>query len=315
MPTVSIILPTYNRTRLLRHAIDSVFAQTFTDWDLIIADDGSNEETRAYLRALESVRVRILWLEHSGNPSRVRNAALSVAGGKYVAFLDSDDVWAPAKLATQLIAIDTNERCRWSYTACDRIDADGRPLPAALLVAVAPRSGWIFEPLLALEVSVAMPTLLAERSLIADLGGFDEQQLYGEFHDLCLRLALRSEVVALTDVLCSVRAHDEHYSADRMAAHRSWMRLYEKFLGLAPTDAGRTCCEWMRACAALNLAALQGANHDVRAMLRTLRAGKVLSWRRPRLWYRWLLAVLRPFVPSSWAAARLRLLQGRGAAA
>jgi glycosyltransferase involved in cell wall biosynthesis len=311
--TVSIILPTYNRTRFLRHAVESVFAQTLTDWELIVADDGSDEETKAYLRALERPNVRVVWLAHCGNPSRVRNAALNVAAGKYVAFLDSDDVWAPTKLAAQVGALDSNERHRWSYTACNRIDADGSVLPKRLTVAPTPRSGWIFESLLALDVSAAMPTVVAKRSLLEEIGGFDEEQQYGEFHDLCLRLALRSEVIAIADELCSVRAHDEQYSADRIEAKRAWMRLYEKFGLLAPSGAARACCERMRARIALELAALQGANQDIRSVLQTLNAGKVLSWRRPGFWYPWSIAVLRPFVPATWRAARLRLLRGRRA--
>ena len=255
MPAVSVVLPTFNRTEFLRHSVESVFAQTFTDWELIVADDGSGEGTRVYLRSLESPRVRLLFLAHSGNPSRVRNEALRVAGGKYVAFLDSDDLWAPTKLERQIAALAASEGSRWSYSACDRIDAEGRPLPAALQVIPAPRSGWIFDSLLALEVSVAMPALVAERALIEEVGGFDEELPYGEFHDLCLRLALRSEALALADSLCSVRAHDMHYSADRAAAHRAWMRLYEKFYALAPTAEGRACCERMRARFAMSLEA------------------------------------------------------------
>lgn len=312
MPTVSIILPTYNRTRFLVPAVKSVFAQTFDDWELIVADDGSNVETKAFLRTLDSRRVHILWLEHSGNPSRVRNAALGVASGRYVAFLDSDDLWVPRKLAAQVGAIGSSGRYRWSYTACDRVDADTRPLPAGSLATVAPRSGWIFEPLLALEVAVAMPTVVAERSLVEEVGRFDEEQRYGEFHDLSLRLALCSEVIALPDVLCSVRAHDEHYSADRVAAHRAWMRLYEKFSTLAPTAAGRASCERMRVRVALDLASLLAAKHDVRGVLRTLRAGRV--WRHSSFWYRSALALLKPFVPDSWVA-RFRSLRSRGATA
>jgi glycosyltransferase involved in cell wall biosynthesis len=315
MPTVSIILPTYNRTRWLKLAVDSVFAQTFTDWELIVADDGSSEETQAYVRGLESRKIKVLWLPHSGNPSRTRNAALNAASGKYVAFLDSDDVWSPRKLEQQLVALQASSRCRWSYTACDRIDADGQLLPPALQPATPVRGGWIFEQLLALEVSVAMPTLVAERAEIAEAGGFDEEQLYGEFHDLCLRLSMRSEVIAIPQVLCSVRAHDEHYSADRAAAHLSWMRLYEKFCRLAPTASARACSARMGAGAALSLAALQGAERDVRSVWRTLHAGKVLSWRQPLLWHRWAVALLRPFVPWSSRTKRDRALPGRGAPA
>jgi glycosyltransferase involved in cell wall biosynthesis len=281
----------------LKLAVDSVFAQTFADWELIVADDGSNEETRDYLRQLDFPRVKILWLVHSGNPSRTRNAALGAASGRYVAFLDSDDAWWPRKLEQQLAALRASSHCRWSYTACDRIDADGNPLPPAFQPKTAVRSGWIFEPLLALEVSVAMPTLIAERSEIDAVGAFDEQQLYGEFHDLCLRLALRSEAVAVAEVLCSIRAHDEHYSADRAAAHRAWMRLYEKFNRLAPTASARARSAQMRAHAALSLAALQSAERDVRIVWRTLRECNALSWREPRLWHRCAVALLRPLVP------------------
>src|ERR1700732_1465702 len=102
-PVVSIILPTFNRLKYLRPAIDSVFAQTLADWELLIADDGSDEETRAYLEHLGGLpRVKLIWLAHSGNPSAVRNAALREARGDYIAFLDSDDVWLPSKLERQV---------------------------------------------------------------------------------------------------------------------------------------------------------------------------------------------------------------------
>jgi hypothetical protein len=178
----------------------------------------------------------------------------------------------------------------------------------------ATRGGWIFEPLLALEVTAAMPTLLVERSLLEEIGGFDEAQPYGEFHDLCLRLALRAEAVALPEALCSIRAHDQHYSADRAAAHRAWMRLYEKFRALAPTAAARDCCDRMRARAALDLAALQGAEQDFASVWGTLRAGRVWSWRRPSFWYGYSLALLRPFVPPSLRSTRVRSPRGRGVA-
>ena len=69
---------------------------------MIIADDGSSEETRVYLRSITVPRVRTIWLEHCGNPSRVRNAAIEAASGRYLAFLDSDDIWAPSKLEKQI---------------------------------------------------------------------------------------------------------------------------------------------------------------------------------------------------------------------
>jgi len=124
-PTVSIILPTFNRLKYLRPAVESVFSQTFQDWELILADDGSDDGTRAYLRTLsESSRIKLILLPHTGNPGRVRNAALREAKGDYIAFLDSDDLWLPPKLETQIKALRDSPR-RWSYTAFDRIDEFG----------------------------------------------------------------------------------------------------------------------------------------------------------------------------------------------
>jgi glycosyltransferase involved in cell wall biosynthesis len=113
-PSISVILPTFNRMEFLRAAVESVLRQTDPDWELIIADDGSGEETKAYLRSLDDPRVRVLFLAHSGRPSVARNVAIRVARGTYLAFMDSDDIWAPTKLEAQLRAMRTTPSRRWS---------------------------------------------------------------------------------------------------------------------------------------------------------------------------------------------------------
>jgi len=310
MPTVSIILPTFDRPRFLRLAIESVYAQTYADWEMIIADDGSSEETRAYLRSVTVPRVRTIWLQHCGNPSRVRNAAIAAANGHYLAFLDSDDIWAPAKLEKQIAALRDRTERRWSYTACDRIDENGCSLVNERLRTLVLQEGWIFEPLLKLEISIAMPTVVAERDLVRELGGFDEDQRFGEFHDLCLRLAMKSEVTAIREPLCSVRAHGEHYSGDRIAAHTSWMRLYEKMAALAPSARLRSLCVRMRAETSLNLARLQNDKGDYRAVWATVRSALPFSWRDSRWWRGALKEVARPAVPRVLMSA-LRRRRGR----
>ena len=126
-PLVSIVLPTFGRLQYLRPTIDSIYRQTLQDWELVIADDGSDEETRAYLRTLESdSRVRPVWLAHSGIPAIVRNAALQAARGEYIAFIDSDDLWAPEKLARQVETLRARPTCGWSFTAVSHIDGFGR---------------------------------------------------------------------------------------------------------------------------------------------------------------------------------------------
>ena len=128
-PSVSIVLPTFDRLEYLRPALDSVFAQTWSNWDLVIADDGSGDELRSYLRGLEDrPRVKVVLLPHRGIPAAVRNAALREATGTHVAFLDSDDLWAPRKLELQMALLAARPECRWSYTAFRRVDRLGAPL-------------------------------------------------------------------------------------------------------------------------------------------------------------------------------------------
>src|SRR5689334_2783621 len=124
-PLVSVVIPTYNRLAFLREAVDSVLAQTFRDWELIIADDGSTDGTPEAMARLADPRVRVISLEHSGNPGRVRNAAIALARGRYVAFLDSDDWWEREKLSLQVEALRTRPSCLWSYTGIRRVDEYG----------------------------------------------------------------------------------------------------------------------------------------------------------------------------------------------
>jgi glycosyltransferase involved in cell wall biosynthesis len=295
-PTVSAIIPSYNRTQYLAASIASVVDQTYPDWELVIADDGSGAETRAYLRGLAHPNIRVIELPHCGNPARVRNAAIAAARGRYVAFQDSDDIWKPRKLELQIAALAAQNAARWTFADRDRVDSDGRPLEDARRAHPVLRDGWIFAPLLRLDFAAAMPTVMAERALLEEIGGFDEDLPFGEFHDLCLRLALASPAVAVREPLCSVRVHSEHYSADHAASLRSWIRLYEKYARLAPLAELRAHSARMRAMTAARLAAhhgRMGATHDALAVTRS---ALPFSWRYPQWWWRSMKTFARPAI-------------------
>lgn len=226
-PQVSIIVPAYNRVEYLRAAVDSVLAQTFHDWELIVADDGSGAAMISYLAELERMtQVKVLRLAHCGNPSVVRNAAFRAASGAYVAFLDSDDVWLPTKLERQLYLHQSCPERRWSYVAMERIHADGslmqgepvRPTP----------QGAIFEQLLTLTADVSMSAVMAEHTLLEQIGCFDESQPYFEEFDLFLRLSLHSEASVVTEPLVRIREHTQHYSANRAGVYEGRARLLDK---------------------------------------------------------------------------------------
>ncbi len=124
-PIVTVVMPTFNRLEYLRAAVASVYAQTFEDWELIVIDDGSDDETRRFLRSPPDPRMSVIFHSHTGVPAAIRNRGIARARGRYVAFLDSDDLWAAEKLQRQLALMESEPARRWSYTAVRRIDADG----------------------------------------------------------------------------------------------------------------------------------------------------------------------------------------------
>jgi glycosyltransferase involved in cell wall biosynthesis len=258
-PAVSIILPTFDRAALLREAVASVLAQTFDDWELIVVDDGSTDDTRACLeRELDDGRVRPLFLEHRGDLTRGRVEGLRVARGEWVAFLDSDDLWLPDKLALQLRRLADAPRCGWSHTGYRLIDAGGRFLPARASAAYHPYSGWILEPLLTFAATASIPTMLVRRALLDEIGGFDETLAIRSDYDLALRLAARSEACAVPEALTLVREHAGRTTARlrHAALFEENARVFEKAAASATSAAIRACCERQRA---VQLAAMAGA--------------------------------------------------------
>lgn len=115
--TVSIITPAYNAALLIFHAIESVQAQTYTDWEMLIVDDCSKDNTCAIVEgyALADPRIHLIRQFENGGPAKARNTALKAASGRYIAFLDSDDLWLPEKLERQL-AFMAEKNAAISYT-------------------------------------------------------------------------------------------------------------------------------------------------------------------------------------------------------
>ena len=236
---ISIIMPAFNRLAWLQAAIQSVFAQTLADWELIVADDGSDEPTKQYLRTLTADpahRVRVLFLVHSGNPPVARNVALSEAQGDYIAFLDSDDLWLPRKLEMQIASLGNHPAREWAYTRSVLVDGSGQPLDGGRgLRYPAAKDGWIAESLLRGEAAVTQSSVLARREAIVRVGGYPEDLPICGDYELYLRLALRSEVDFLDEPLVLVRRHGEHY-CDDLAALSEVRRFLGKVqrAGMAP---------------------------------------------------------------------------------
>ena len=296
-PLVSIILPTFGRLKYLRPAVNSVYHQSLREWELVVADDGSDEETRAYLRMLEDDRrVKLVWLAHTGIPAVVRNAALREARGEYIAFLDSDDLWAARKLERQVEALRARVDCRWSYTAFLQVDASGNPLPEEAERPWIPHEGDIFEQVVTGRAQIRTPTVLATRQLLSEAGGFDETLLSAEDYDLWLRLALHSEVAIVNEPLVYVRRHEESHTRDWQSAFVGRDRLLSRHQQLVDSARGSLLRE-ERVNNALKLAATHAQLGARGRVLRALWDSLPYSWTYPRWWLSGLRTVLRPYVP------------------
>ena len=128
---VSIVMPLYNAADRVEEGVRSVQAQSLSDWELLVVDDASTDDSVKRVEALaaEDARIRVLRLERNGGPALARNAGIREARGRYIAFLDSDDAWAPEKLARQVAAMERG--AVFSFTAMERFDEQGRRLSAA----------------------------------------------------------------------------------------------------------------------------------------------------------------------------------------
>lgn len=308
-PAVSIIVPTYNRLEYLPAAIHSVFAQTFKHWELIIADDGSDADTRAYLQALhDPPRVRVIWLAHSGKPSVVRNAALREAQGEYVAFLDSDDTWLPAKLEIQLESLQRHPGREWSYTRFAVVDALGNPTVRARPRNWPAPSGWILERLLKEETVIALPSVVVSRRLLQQLGPFDEELVMCEDDELWFRLAEHSEIDGVDQPLTLIRRHAQHSGTD-MLAWRDRRRVFEKALRARRGNHLDSILSRLRAEMAVGLAKSQANSGNRFSALSTVLSSAAYSWRFPQWWRGALLA----FAPAAVRRLVRRYRGGRAA--
>lgn len=247
-PLVSVVLPTYNRAPLLGEALASVRAQTFDDWECIVVDDGSTDATPDVLRREQDPRVRPIRIAHSASPAVARNAGLAVARGRLVAFLDDDDLWIPEKLAIQIPLLQ-DSGCRWSYTGFTARDPHGREVwrstPERL------PGGFILPAVLETRAAIALPTVVAERSLLAEAGGFDPTMKAREDYALWLILSEREPAVTAPQHLTIVRDHPGRLF--RPEGNRKSVEIYRRRLAatyLTEASRGLARREWRRTLAA-----------------------------------------------------------------
>jgi glycosyltransferase involved in cell wall biosynthesis len=188
VPRVSVVVPTYNRAALLRRAVRSVLAQTFTDYELIVVDDGSTDDTEEVLREFSDRRMRVVRSEINQGAPQARNRGIEAARGEWVAFLDSDDEWLPQRLEVQmdLLARQSPGQAAVGYCQCQVHEClTGKVSQPQETLA----EGDVFEHLLRDRRPKTTSAFIVRRGALLDVGGFDEDLGNGEDIDLLLRLS------------------------------------------------------------------------------------------------------------------------------
>lgn len=214
-PRVSVVVPTYNRAHFLPATIDSVLAQSFEDLELIVIDDGSTDATTDIVSGYGDPRLVVCSLAHSGHLSRLRNRGLRLARGRYVAFLDSDDLWHTDKLRLQVDLLDRYHDVGMSLCGFEVFDADGvfveNLYPSLNDGDGDVTRGRLFPAMMRGEVAPCISTLLFRHDCLGGVGLFDEGLRVGD-HEFLARLALHSQAVILHRPLVRVRKHEGNMS-------------------------------------------------------------------------------------------------------
>jgi glycosyltransferase involved in cell wall biosynthesis len=213
---VDVIVPVRNRPRLIRTCLESVRAQTLQPNTVIVVDDGSTDDTPEVLAeyAQHWTKLRVISSKHRG-PAHARNLGLAASQAPLVAFLDSDDVWQPAKLERQIALLGERPEVGVVHCACYRIDETGRRLDPTIFAPS--KRGQIFETMIntLYNLSGSTSAVVARRDLVMQVGGFDESLLGVEDQDLWLRLARISLVDYVSEPLVGLRVHRANRSAAR----------------------------------------------------------------------------------------------------
>lgn len=202
---VSVIIPVYNRSVFVVEAINSVLQQTYRDFEIIVVDDGSTDDTCDVLQPYVSKGIISLISQKNKGAGAARNAGIRAARGEYIAFLDSDDLWLPNKLEKSLLPLE-NGICDFVFSNSDVVDGEGE-----FLFSVQERfrdylHGDLFENLLD-ACFISTPGVVLRRDCFDRVGLFREDLKYRQDYDMWLRLARKCRFLMLTDKLNIIRRH------------------------------------------------------------------------------------------------------------
>jgi len=231
-PGVSVVIPTYNIGPFIGAAIDSVLAQGFQDFELLVIDDGSSDDTPDIADGFDDPRVRVYRRAHRG-PTYAMNEAIERAQGRWIAFLDGDDLWMPEKLERHIEVMTARPDLDLTFCLSRMIDECGRDLHIT-----SPRwSGPLtYRDLLISNPAANGSSIVVNREALVRAGGFDTAFAAVYDQELWLRLALlrRDNIACIPEVLTLYRRRVGQITADASVMERGWRQMMNKHRQLQP---------------------------------------------------------------------------------
>jgi glycosyltransferase involved in cell wall biosynthesis len=232
MPEISVIIPAYNAERTIIETINSVQKQTFSDFEIIVVNDGSTDKTQAVLQSLDEPRLRIISSENFG-VSSARNKGIKAAQSEFIAFLDADDLWTDDKLELQLAAIKANPKVGVVYSWTDEMDETGKKFyPGARLLI----EGDIYQDLLIVNFLANGSTPLIRKQAIDIIGGFDVNLKYGEDWEFYIRLAANYKFALIPKQQVFYRKSSSSATSKVTVMEENLLITLEKIYQLVPSD-------------------------------------------------------------------------------
>lgn len=209
MPLVSVIIPSFNHRQFIAQTIDSIAAQSFSDWELVIVDDGSTDGSQALLATRKSEKVRVILFERNHGACHAMNTAIEHARGEYIAVINSDDVAKPHRLERQLAFLESNPQVLAVFARPDLIDEAGQPTSSEsnrpfFIEPKQSRAEWL-RYFIDFTNCLCHPTLLARRQMYELIGGYDNTLVQLPDFDMWLRLLRVGAFAVLPEPLIDFR--------------------------------------------------------------------------------------------------------------
>lgn len=230
MPRVSILLTCYNHLRHLQPAVESVLAQTYTDYEIVALDDGSKDGTREWLKEREQEgKLRCVFNEKNLGTYATLNVGLQEAKGEFIAVLNDDDLWAPEKLAKQVAMLDANPKIGLVHTGGWFIDGEGEkmadPKPLGFVYPSTPTGDVL--ALLIYHNRIITSSALVRRECFEKCGPFDPSFFGSGDWQMWLRVAQQYEIGYVPDPLCFYRVHSANASHQKEKINEDDARIRE----------------------------------------------------------------------------------------